>query len=173
MPVEIVIGTNSYLTLEEAVDYFGGRLFTSAWDSSLDDDKAKALIMATASLNRKLYKGKKKVETQKFQFPRCYPVNPLSHTEVIGNLPEYDHKESWYCEQEVSDIVKKACCEEALALLVRGNSSRLKLQREGVQSFSIDGLSETYQAGSGKGLLSHEARELLKPYLAKAVRTTC
>lgn len=172
MPVEIVVGTNSYLTLEEAVDYFGGRLFTANWDSAPDDDKAKALIMATASLNRKQYKGKKKVETQKFQFPRCYPVNPLSHVEVIGNLPEYDHKESWYCEQEVSDIVKNACCEEALAMLERGNSQRLKLRQEGVTSITIGSLGESYGVMPGKGFLSLEAKELLKPYLAGAVLVT-
>jgi hypothetical protein len=65
--------------------------------------------------------------------------------------------------------VKEACCEEALTILERGNSQRRKLQQEGVQSFSIGNLSETFAAGAGKGLLSQEAKELLRPWLIGAV----
>ena len=122
--------------------------------------------LATKIMDRQLFKGKKKVATQELQFPRCYRNYPWP--EEIAET-----QTGWYCELCVHQRVKDACCEEALALLVRGNSPRLKLQREGVQSFSVDGLSETYQAGFGKGLLSQEAKELLKPYLAKAVSITC
>ena len=68
--------------------------------------------------------------------------------------------------------MKEACCEAALALLERGNSQLRKLQQEGVQSFSLGNMSETYAAGAGKGLLSHEAKELLKPWLLGAVMIT-
>jgi hypothetical protein len=73
---------------------------------------------------------------------------------------------------EVPQAVKDATCEEALALLERGNSQRRKLQAEGVVSMNIGGLGETYAVGSGKGLLSQEAKELLRPWLLRAVTIT-
>jgi len=73
---------------------------------------------------------------------------------------------------EVPEAVKEACCEEALALLESGNSQRRKLQQEGVQSFSLGNMSETFAAGAGKGLLSQEAKELLRPWLIGAVMIT-
>jgi len=174
MAVNLVVGTNSYISVVDATAYFADRLWYTAWFEAPAEQQSQALIMATKVLDRQLYKGKLKDSSQVLKFPRCYKRYPLEgEWDFVGNLAESIYDRDWYCEVSVHKNVKEACCEEALALLVRGNSSRLKLQREGVQSFSIDGLSETYQAGSGKGLLSHEARELLKPYLAKAVRTTC
>ena len=60
-----------------------------------------------------------------------------------------------------------ATCEEAIALLERGNSPRRKLQQDGVVSVSVGGsLQETYAPGQGKGLISQEARDLLKNLIA-------
>lgn len=73
---------------------------------------------------------------------------------------------------EVPEAVKEACCEEALAMLERGNSQRRKLQQEGVQSFALGNMSETYVAGAGRGLLSQEAKELLRPWLLGSVFIT-
>ena len=70
-------------------------------------------------------------------------------------------------ELEKIDVYKRQ--EEALALLERGDSQRRKLQAEGVVSMNIGGLSETYAVGSGRGLLSQEAKELLRPWLLGAV----
>lgn len=63
----------------------------------------------------------------------------------------------------------QACCEEALALIERGNSQRRRLQEEGVQAFSLGNMSESYMPGAGKGLLSVMAKELLRPWLAGSV----
>lgn len=155
-----------YVSVVEANTYFEGLLGSDAWFEASANQQEQALETATKIMDRQLFKGKKKVATQELQFPRCYRNYPWP--EEIAET-----QTGWYCELCVHQRVKDACCEEALALLVRGNSPRLKLQREGVQSFSVDGLSETYQAGFGKGLLSQEAKELLKPYLAKAVSITC
>ena len=63
--------------------------------------------------------------------------------------------------------MKEACCEITLALLERGNSQRRKLQQEGVQSFTLGNMSETYAPGAG--LISQEAKELLRPWLLGGV----
>lgn len=142
------MAVTAYVTVEEAAAYFASRLHSEAWVSAADGDKQKALTMATRAIDRTPIRGRKTDASQTLAFPR-------------------------YPDIEVSQAVKDACCEEAVALLERGNSQRRKLQAEGVVSMSIGGLSETYVAGArGGGLISQEARELLRPWLLTAVSIT-
>jgi hypothetical protein len=60
--------------------------------------------------------------------------------------------------------VKNAVCEQAL-YICNGGGERQKLQSEGVKSYSIGDLSETFadnMVGSGKIAISNEAKGLLK-----------
>ena len=136
--------SGSYCTIEYADEYFAGRLHAESWGETSDADKEKALQQATKEIDRQLLKGLKATDTQELAFPR-------------------------YPDTEVPETVKEACCEIALALLERGNSQRRKLQQEGVQSFSLGNMSETYTPGAGRGLLSQEAKELLGPWLLGSV----
>ena len=136
-----------YATVEYANEYLANRLYAESWTAATDPDKAKALQQATKTIDRQPLKGTKTDPTQLLAFPR-YPGT------------------------EMSEAIKEACCEEAFALLERGNNQRRKLQQEGVQSFTLGNMSETYTAGAGKGLLSQEAKELLKPWLLGAVNIT-
>jgi hypothetical protein len=140
----ITVGENSYIDIEEADEYFSGRLHAESWGQADDVTKDKALRQATKTIDRQLLRGRKTNRDQTLAFPR-------------------------YPDTEVPEIVKEACCEEALALLERGNSQRRKLQQEGVQSFALGNMSETYAPGAGRGLLSQEAKELLRPWLLGAV----
>ena len=140
----ITVGENSYIDIEEADEYFSGRLHAESWSGSDSETKEKALKQATREIDRQPLKGRKTDTTQTLAFPR-------------------------YPEMEVPGAVKDACCEVALALLERGNSQRRKLQQEGVQSFTLGNMSETYITGAGKGLLSQEAKELLQPWLLGGV----
>ena len=133
-----------YCTIEYAEEYFKNRLHAERWGETSDADKEKALRQATKEIDRQLLKGRKATDTQELAFPR-------------------------HPDTEVPEAVKEACCEIALALLERGNSQRRKLQQEGVQSFTLGNMSETFAAGAGKGLLSQEAKELLRPWLLGSV----
>ena len=137
----------AYVDLEEANEYFSNRLHVDAWAEASDADKEKAFAMATKAIDRQRLNGRKTNPSQPLAFPR-------------------------YPDTEIPQHVKEACCEEALAILERGNSQRKKLQQEGVQSFTLGNMSETYVAGAGKGLLSQEAKELLRPWLIGAVMIT-
>ena len=139
--------SGSYCTIEEANEYFAGRLHAESWFEADASTKEKALRQATRSIDRMPLMGKKTDLHQPLAFPR-------------------------YPDTEIPEAVKEACCEEALALLERGNSQRRKLQQEGVQSFTLGNMSESYAAGAGKGLLSQEAKELLRPWLIGAVMIT-
>lgn len=137
----------AYATTAEGDGYFSTRLFGEAWKTATPEDKEKALEMATRAIDRLPLKGWKNEASQAPAFPR-------------------------YPDVEIPEAVKEATFEEALALLERGNSQRRKLQAEGVTSMSLGGLSETYAPRAGKGLLSQEAKELLRPWLLGAVRIT-
>jgi hypothetical protein len=143
----IIVGENSYIDIAGANEYFSGCLHAESWGETDNSTKEAALKQATRIIGRLLLKGRKADEDQKLAFPR-------------------------YPDTEVPEAVKEACCEEALALLERGNSQRRKLQQEGVQSFTLGNMSETYAPGAGRGLLSQEAKELLRPWLLGAVNVT-
>jgi len=140
----ITVGENSYIDIDGADEYFAGRLHAERWGETSDADKEKALRQATKEIDRQLLKGRKATDAQELAFPR-------------------------YPDTEIPEAVKEACCEIALALLEKGNSQRRKLQQEGVQSFSLGNMSETYTPGAGRGLLSQEAKELLRPWLLGGV----
>ena len=139
--------SGSYCTIEYADEYFKNRLHAESWSGADSETKEKALKQATKTIDRQPLRGRKTNPEQELAFPR-------------------------HPDTEIPAAVKEACCEEALALLERGNSQRRKLQQEGVQSFSLGNMSESYAAGAGKGLLSQEAKELLRPWLLGGVFIT-
>lgn len=166
MPVNLLTGVNSYISIEDADAYFNMRLYSEVWMSSSQDEKAQALIMATSRIERLKIKGRKTNPAQALQFPRTI------FSPNMANLFTYNYTP--YCgyivEQDVSQNVKNAVCEEALSLL-KGIPKRLELQNQGVQTFTIGNLSETYN-GKKLKLLSQDALDLLSSYLVGSVKIT-
>ncbi|MDD3921340.1 MAG: hypothetical protein PHO41_09245 [Eubacteriales bacterium] len=172
MAVTVTVGTNSYISVADATTYLDNNLYITEWTAASADDKSRAVIMATRKIDRLTLTGAKKLATQALEFPRAYVYDTryTSDNQTIAALTD----EGWYTETDVPQAVLDAVCEEALALLQSGNDSRRKLQRAGVKSYSLGSLSETFAdsaiAGKSKGLLSDEAKALMKPYIAGAVR---
>jgi hypothetical protein len=146
MPVNIVVGTNSYISLADADEYFTARLHSDLWNTAATDEKAQALITATRQIDRLPFRGVKRLSNQALAFPRS-PNN------------------------DVPWRVLDAVCEEALAIL-KGIPKRLELQAQGVQSFTIGNLTEVYKPGGRIKLISREAGRLLRPFLIGSVRIT-
>lgn len=72
------------------------------------------------------------------------------------------------CMDELREAnIKKAICEQALFLYE--NSQRQKLINQGVTSFSVEGLSESYDLAKARNSICVEAREFLKPYMLGCV----
>ncbi len=160
----LTVGVDSYVDIAGADAYFAGRLYTDAWNTATPEQKEKALKQATRAIDRLPLIGRPVDLAQPLAFPRCYLAPGAPPSERRFDLPA-----GWWCETEVPQAVKDATCEEALALLERGNSERRRLQQEGVTSMSLGGLSESYAPGAGRGLISVEAQELMRPYIAGAV----
>ncbi len=180
MPSEIVVGTNSYISLDNTDTYFDDRLHMTAWTGASADDKARALIQATKAIDRQFLKGRKKLADQALAFPRCYVVDKraIGGLNYIGNV-ELVWDGSLWCETEVPQAVKDACCEEALFRLAY---TEYELHRErqhalGIvggsvgraNEYSVQAIVQAKRKGFG---LCPDAYELLKPFLAGVVGIT-
>jgi hypothetical protein len=168
----LTVGTDSYVTLTDANTYFTNRLYSDEWSAATDGDKEIALKMATRKIDMQPIIGRKASIDQTLQFPRLLYSDAkqpygntvqerLKGTAGLYNLP------GWIAEDGVSQDVKDAQCEEAFAILKNGSTAnkRAELQRQGVTSFSLGSLSETYSLSSVPfRLLSLEASMMLARY---------
>ncbi|MFB3880946.1 MAG: DnaT-like ssDNA-binding protein [Armatimonadota bacterium] len=174
MAIDATVGglqSNSYVSLAEAEAYFAARLRAEAWSASSEADKEKALLTAC----RRIEAHRLQVRRRPYLYPgepadtldRRYDwLAPLNADQALSfpRRRDQDHTGAYAVPQQV----REAQCEEALALLSRGAESerRHALQAAGVTGFSVDGLSESYEAGASRQLLmSGEARMLLAPFV--------
>lgn len=87
-------------------------------------------------------------------------------TNQINNLKFNKYTEK---DKEKEDDLKKAICEQALYLIQTANTQRARLIEQGVTSFSVEGLSESYDNSKVKNKVCSEAMEYLRPYLLGCV----
>ena len=78
-------------------------------------------------------------------------------------------KFSNYTDDNKEDNLKKAICEQALYLIQTQNTQRSRLIEQGVTSFSVEGLSESYDVTKASKKICSEAMEYLKPYMLGCV----
>lgn len=115
--------TNSYVTVEEADAYFDCTLNIDEWNKYDTSTKEKALITATRQIDRLPLSSRKLDLYQNLEFPRVDTALPFT-----DGIPQ---------------AVMYAVCEQALFLL-KGGSKRQELQKQGVKSYSLGDLSETF-----------------------------
>lgn len=144
------IGTNSYVTIEEADLYVSTHYRTSdvereTWTELSEEDKQVLLLQASSALEQLPIIGRKSSRVQSLAFPR-WPMT------------------------EVPMAVKHAQIEEAVA---RGDGQSLQEHaetagrlRRGVRSFSIGNFSESYRVNRSIDpvLVSEKAATLLQRY---------
>lgn len=174
----LVVGTNSYVDVAFADAYFAERLFADEWATADAAIKPIALIHASRRIDRLRLRGVPKDLGQALAFPRCYDDADDArryNREIFGSAGLIFDATNRYaglvCDEAVPEVVLRAACEEALALLSsNGQSARAQLQADGVKSYSIGRLSETFVDGARPSkLASLDARDLLRPYLANDV----
>ena len=140
----------SYLTVQEADSRICASLLSTdvwrlAWAALSDEDKEVCLSAAMPRIEALPYTGAPALAKQARAFPRRG-------------------------ETEVSEEVKTALALEACASCNTEAATRCALQEQGVKSFSVGNLSESYETGSGgrAKLYSPAARQLLAKYLMGA-----
>lgn len=153
----LIVGETSYVDVATASTYLADHIDGAAWTAASDEQKAAALVSATRAIDRLPLRGAPVDADQHLAFPR---------RERTGY--------GWSQQSAVPQAVLDATCEEALALLDGERRQRQQLQAEGVASFSLGALSESYRAGvagaSSDGVVSQTARHLLRPYIARTFR---
>ena len=177
----LTVGTDSYISVADATTYIANNyVSTSAlyttWNALSAGDKEIYLKKATKKIDRQMLRGIKAIDSQVLEFPRALRSNDrFYNNNIVGvSVNRYDN---YVVESEVSQAVKDAQVEEAVSLSGSGGalSNRQSLQQQGVKSFSLGDLSESYGTGLSSSfnstvLTSSEAKELLKYYLAGGVR---
>ena len=157
----IVVGTNSYISVTDADTYFATKYGAEAWSALSTETKDQLLITATQRIDTLRLKGRKYVYTQTLNFPRYLDRNIEYQQDYL-----YDVNLN-----TIPEVVEKATCEEALALLNTEATKRRELQEQGVTSFTIGKLSETFSDNvSSSSLLSSDAKNLLKSWIAGKVK---
>lgn len=134
---------NSYVTLEEAEDYFSNEKpeYSSLWNEC--PNKSYYLITATQQVDTLNYKNTKKETTQSLKFPRS------NHSDIPLD-------------------VKIAVMKQVIFLLRNEDRDiHMDAKDNGVDGFSEAGVN--YQYGS-YNLLSIESRQYLEKYIVKTVR---
>lgn len=162
----IVVGTDTYISLADCQTYLSGHYISNdakltAWNALSETDQEILLKKATKLIDRQPLAGYKATETQALEFPRTLYTGYISDTYEGGH---------WYTQTAVPNAVKYAQCEIAIEMTA-GASNRVNLQRQGVKSFTLGNLSETY-SGAQNSLLSYEAKQLLLPFTGGSVRIT-
>lgn len=141
---------NSYETLTGANAYFDGRPGSDAWLDAADAEKEQALVAATTSLDARQYAGSRASGDQALAWPRYG---------VIYDGVELDSV-------SIPAVVRRACCEEALALLgdpTRNDATGL----EAFSSVNVGPIAVTmHQGASSPGGLTPLASRLLSGVLA-------
>lgn len=173
--------SDSYLETIEAADaILATRLDAASWTAASSADKAKALQMATASIDSQTYTGLKYLSTQARQFPRKYAGDPNDVEDPWGGVINYDSYGYIYESTDVPDDVLLACALEALALIDYYSSSSTSpideadLIAKGVKSFSLGKLSMSFGGSFAlqSGFRSKEAFDLLDKYIECSVLIT-
>ena len=173
----IVVGTDTYISLADANTYVSDNYPTTvteytSWDALSDANKELYLKRAQRKIDRQFLRGVKAVSTQTLEFPRAIRLDYTN----ISQYPETTVRQddNWVVETSVANNVKYAQVEEALYEIINSATAnkRLQLQAQGVKSFRLGNLSETFKdgaTGSSEQLRSLEARDLLRYYMVGGV----
>lgn len=101
----IIVGQNAYLSLPDAQAIADARLFAETWNGATPATQARALITATALLDRMQWQGRKLAPTQPLAWPRVADRAPLGYPIAT----------------EIPDAIETASVELAIYLLATGS----------------------------------------------------
>jgi hypothetical protein len=73
------VGTNSYVSLDDANALATERLFAAAWAAASTDARVQALMTATALLDRMQWQGRPLTRTQRLAWPRVADRCPAGY----------------------------------------------------------------------------------------------
>lgn len=128
---------NSYASRAEGDAYADTRLNATSWTGASDDDKDRALIQATRTIDQEFqFNGYKANSAQALQWPRIECPDPdapgYSSAIALQFIPG-----AYVDPTEIPQAVKDATCELAIALLIGDRTG--DAQAEGIKKVEIAG----------------------------------
>lgn len=136
---------NSYVTSAETDTYFEGRLNATGWSGDTDDNKNRAIVMATGRLEQEDYAASVTDIDQALKWPRS------GITDEDGRIIDQD---------TVPKRIKEACQELALELL-DGGVTLIDTGLEGFVNVKVGSLDVTPRVSRIAGTLPANVRRLL------------
>ena len=119
---------NSYLTLTEANTIVEGLILdddVTAWDSSSNDNKARALYTAAVRVDRERFLGARVTNTQALQWPRTGVRKPDTYINTYATGFPFRISTDYFTDTEIPEQVKKA--QVILAVYLNNNRDGLGL----------------------------------------------
>ena len=162
----LTVGTDTYITVADATTYLETMYLSTdtklvAWKALAEADHEVLLRKAAQVIEQLPLVGYKATKTQDMAFPRV-------------TATKTGHTYAWHQSDDIPEAVARAQAEIAINLTNTNSadSKRIELQRQGVTSFSLGDLSETYGAGAGvqAAVASHTALQLLAPWTGGGYR---
>lgn len=146
--------SNSYVTLAEAITYFGDRLQDDLWNNAGSGDRTAALLWAARILDTRVsWNGNKTATTQAMAWPRA-------------NVVDIEQPDSWSTsyldDATIPQFLQDAQCEVALALL--GSDTTLDPDSIGLASLAVGSLNIQFDASRKPAVLPRAARDLIAGY---------
>ncbi len=141
---------NSYLTEEEADSIFEARLHTSLWDDADDEDKPKALAMATKVLDRMLMPGEEYVQNGDSPYYRVRPtwtgmVATTTQALAWPRAGMYDANGNAIAEDVIPGDLKEATAELALQLLAGDRTLDNDVAVQGLTGLRVGSISLSFK----------------------------
>lgn len=151
----------SYVTVEEADDYFSNLLGAEAWENAEADIKAKALKTATSQIDSLNFIGFKLKPDQPLAFPRIN--RQLSDMELI----KYQTRAV-----DIPSDIKKATLEQALWLIkqiAQSSDEYAEMQSQNIKNYTVGDISITFDLerhNNAQGICL-SAKTLINKYLVR------
>ena len=126
---------NSYVTLTEAQAFIDGLTESddvTAWGSSTEDQKNRALFSSTQRIDREKFLGARVADTQALEWPRSGVRKPDTYTNLYGLSFPNRLVADYYTDTEIPDRVKHA----QIVLAVYLNNNRGGLDLSGLEDFA-------------------------------------
>lgn len=152
------VDANSYVTQDEADNYFEDRMYSSSWEALEDENKEKFLITSSRMLDWYIkWKGNKTDSTQSMQWPRSNVIRP-DGTEIDADSLPPEIKIATY-EQALLCIASDRLLDDPLAgigelkvsslMIKAGPEKPNQTNKKPVPSHIYQILSDLYVQGTG------------------------
>jgi len=114
---------NSYVSVQDADDYFGGSIFSSVWTELTTEEREQHLVSATNRLEAELYAGLPTTDTQSLSMPRQglysvegdkaldedtipYSFQKATYELALAYVQEYKNESPMFSQQDMERMSK-------------------------------------------------------------------